>query len=106
MPLGGMRTMPRSPSSRERRRPAALERCRSAARLEWIDWADCDEALAAATEAAALLRTTPPVTLARFLDVFVARIEARQSELVEMAHAETGLPRRVDGEWRRGPVAQ
>jgi NADP-dependent aldehyde dehydrogenase len=57
-------------------------------------WADCDAALSAATEAAAQLRTSPPETLARFLDAFAARIEARQAELVEMAHAETGLPQK------------
>lgn len=57
------------------------------------DWADCDAALAAATEAAALLRTSPSEKRALFLDGFAARIEARKAELVELAHAETGLPR-------------
>lgn len=55
-------------------------------------WVDCDAALTAATEAAALLRTSPPEKLAAFLDAFAARIEVRQAELVAMAHAETGLP--------------
>ena len=56
------------------------------------EWADCDAALAAATEAAALLRATPPEKLASFLYGYAARIEARKAELVDMAHAETGLP--------------
>ena len=55
-------------------------------------WADCDDALAAATEAAAALRALPPERIAAFLDAFAARIEARAGELVEMAHRETGLP--------------
>ena len=57
-------------------------------------WADCDEALAAATEAAAVLRATPPGRIAAFLEAFATRIEARAAELVELAHLETGLPRR------------
>lgn len=79
------------------------------------DWADCDEALAAASEAAAELRTQPPETRALFLEVFAARIEARQDELVEMAHVETGLPRkprlaevelpRTTGQLRQGAAA-
>jgi NADP-dependent aldehyde dehydrogenase len=79
------------------------------------DWADCDEALAAATEAAAVLRTQPPEKRAVFLEAFAARIEARTDELVEMAHAETGLPRkprlaevelpRTTGQLRQGAAA-
>jgi alpha-ketoglutaric semialdehyde dehydrogenase len=57
-------------------------------------WADCDEALTAATEAAAALRAASPGRIADFLEKFAARIEARAGELVEMAHLETGLPRR------------
>src|SRR5688572_21317696 len=56
-------------------------------------WADCDAALAAATAAADVLRTTPPVSIAKFLTSYAARIEARAAELVEIAHAETGLPK-------------
>jgi len=56
-------------------------------------WADCDAALAAATEAAAILRTLPPAQIARFLNRFADRIEARKAELVELTHAETGLPK-------------
>jgi len=57
------------------------------------DWADCDAALAAATSAAAVLRASPPDTIAAFLEAYAGRIEARKAELVEMAHAETGLPK-------------
>ena len=57
------------------------------------DWADCDDALDAAAEAASILRTTLPEPIAKFLTRFAERIEARKSELVETAHAETGLPK-------------
>ena len=56
-------------------------------------WADCDDALNAAAEAAAILRTLPPEQIAKFLTRFAERIEARKSELVETAHAETALPK-------------
>ena len=55
-------------------------------------WADCDEALTAAARAAVFLRSTPPEKIARFLSLYADRIDARADELVEMAHAETGLP--------------
>jgi len=57
------------------------------------DWADCDAALAAATAAAAVLRASPPDQIAAFLDAYAGRIEARKAELVDVAHAETGLPK-------------
>ena len=57
-------------------------------------WADCDAALDAAVEAGEALRRTPPDEIARFLTRFAERIEARASELVEAAHAETGLARK------------
>ena len=41
-------------------------------------WADCDDALNAAIEAAGILRTTPPETIAKFLTRFAERIEARK----------------------------
>ena len=44
------------------------------------DWADCDAALAAATAAAAVLRTSPPDAIAAFLDAYAGRIEARKAE--------------------------
>jgi NADP-dependent aldehyde dehydrogenase len=56
-------------------------------------WADCSAALDAATEAADVLRTAPPQQLAKFLTRFAERIETRKADLVETAHAETGLPK-------------
>lgn len=56
-------------------------------------WSDCDAALDAATHAAAALRNISPAQIAQFLTRFAERIEARKSELVEIAHAETGLPK-------------
>jgi alpha-ketoglutaric semialdehyde dehydrogenase len=56
-------------------------------------WADCDAALNAATEAAAVLRTTSPDQLAKFLTRYAERLEARKAELVDIAHAETALPK-------------
>jgi NADP-dependent aldehyde dehydrogenase len=57
------------------------------------DWADCDAALASATAAAAVLRASAPDKIAAFLDAYAGRIEARKAEIVDMAHAETGLPK-------------
>ena len=56
-------------------------------------WPDCEDALNAATAAAALLRTAPPKQIANFLIRFAERIESRKAELVEAAHAETALPK-------------
>jgi 2,5-dioxopentanoate dehydrogenase len=56
-------------------------------------WADCDDALNAAAEAAVQLRTAPPQQIAKFLTRFADGIEARKTELVETAHAETALPK-------------
>jgi NADP-dependent aldehyde dehydrogenase len=56
-------------------------------------WADCNAALTAATEAAAILRCTPAEKIAQFLETFAARIEKRATELVETAHRETGYPK-------------
>src|SRR6185503_11680442 len=79
------------------------------------EWADCDAALDAATAAAAHLRTVPPETRALFLEAFARRIEVRKDELVETAHAETGLPKaprlaevelpRTTGQLRQGAAA-
>src|SRR5206468_3543349 len=78
-------------------------------------WADCDAALDAAVDAARELRTVPPEHIANFLTRFAERIEARAAELVEAAHAETGLakkPRLADvelprttGQLRQGAAA-
>jgi 2,5-dioxopentanoate dehydrogenase len=57
-------------------------------------WADCDAALDAAAEAARALRSTAPEQIAAFLDRFAERIEMRAAELVDAAHAETGLARK------------
>ena len=54
---------------------------------------DCDAALEAAAAAAEVLRAMPGERLAQFLEDFAARIEARAGELVDMAHAETALPK-------------
>jgi 2,5-dioxopentanoate dehydrogenase len=56
-------------------------------------WADCDDALNAAGAAAAILRTVPPEQIAKFLTCFAGRIETRKVEIVDMAHAETALPK-------------
>ena len=78
-------------------------------------WADCDAALDAAVDAARELRVTPPEQIARFLTRFAERIEARAGELVDAAHAETGLPKkprladvelpRTTGQLRQGAAA-
>jgi NADP-dependent aldehyde dehydrogenase len=78
-------------------------------------WKDCDEALTAAVEAAAVLRRVPAEKIAAFLEAFAARIEARKDDFVAMAHAETGLPKaprladvefpRTTGQLRQGAAA-
>ena len=55
-------------------------------------WADCDEALSAAAEAAAALRRTAPSQIATFLRRFAERIEARATQIIELANLETGYP--------------
>ena len=55
-------------------------------------WDDVEAALEAATAAAVELRRLPPARLAEFLDRYAARLEAVAGELVDLAHAETGLP--------------
>ena len=67
-------------------------------------WADCDAALNAAAAAAAELRKLPPEKIVSFLTCYAERIEARKTELVEVAHAETALaktPRLADVELPR-----
>lgn len=67
-------------------------------------WADIDEALDAAADAAVQLRRTDPEKIAAFLEDFASRIEAARDELVEAAHQETGLaksPRLADVELPR-----
>lgn len=67
-------------------------------------WSDCDAALEAAAEAARMMAELPRETIAAFLDAYADRIEASSEALVDMAHAETGLPkspRLADGELPR-----
>ena len=54
-------------------------------------WSDVDAALAAAVEAAAALTQLPGEAIARFLECYAGRLEARGDDLVMLAHAETGL---------------
>jgi len=56
------------------------------------DWPDCEAALNAATEAAAILRTLDPEPIAAFLDAYAANIESNATAIVAAAHEETGLP--------------
>lgn len=56
-------------------------------------WQDCDAALAAATAAWDELQKLPSERIALFLEDYAARIEARKEPLVELAHAETALPK-------------
>jgi NADP-dependent aldehyde dehydrogenase len=56
-------------------------------------WSDCDKVLQAASEAAAELRSMTSDQVAKFLEDFANRIEQHADELVEMAHAETALPK-------------
>jgi NADP-dependent aldehyde dehydrogenase len=55
-------------------------------------WKDCDAALTAAAEAAVALRRTAPEKIAQFLNKFADRLDARKTELAQMAHLETALP--------------
>jgi NADP-dependent aldehyde dehydrogenase len=54
-------------------------------------WADCEVALSAAADAASALRVASPALISRFLNRLADRIEARASQIVEMAHSETAL---------------
>lgn len=55
-------------------------------------WAECEQALDAATAAFVELRKMPRGRVAEFLEAYAARIEARSEEIRELAAAETGLP--------------
>lgn len=56
-------------------------------------WADCDAALHSAATAADAMRSLSGEQIASFLEAYSDRIEARKDDLVEMAHAETALPK-------------
>lgn len=55
-------------------------------------WADCDEALTAASDAFVEMQTMDRAKIALFLETFAAQIEERKDELVDLAHRETALP--------------
>lgn len=55
-------------------------------------WADCEEALAAASEAFTQMRRLPDAARADFLEALAASIESRADQIVAQAHQETGLP--------------
>jgi len=55
-------------------------------------WSDCERALTHSAEAAKQLRNISPAMIAAFLERYAERIEERASELVDIAHQETGLP--------------
>ena len=55
-------------------------------------WAECEKALDAAVVAFSKLRRLPRVNVARFLEKFADRIEARSAEICELASRETALP--------------
>ena len=54
--------------------------------------ADVEQALAAASAAAPQLATADPERIAAFLDASATALEADADTLVQLAHAETGLP--------------
>src|SRR6266851_58214 len=67
-------------------------------------WSDCDAALAAATKAAAELRTIDPAKIAAFLEAYANNIEAAAATIVATAAEETALhvtPRLKDVELPR-----
>lgn len=57
-------------------------------------WEDCEAVLTAAAEAFDIMRALPRERLARFLEAYAERIEARRGELVDTAAIETALPAR------------
>ena len=55
-------------------------------------WAECEAALDAATACFEQLRKTPRQDIAKFLDAYADRIDARSEEIRTMAAQETALP--------------
>jgi NADP-dependent aldehyde dehydrogenase len=55
-------------------------------------WSDCNAALEASATAAVALRRLPAERIAKFLEVYADRIEARKDAIAEMANLETALP--------------
>jgi NADP-dependent aldehyde dehydrogenase len=56
-------------------------------------WSDCDAALDAAVRAADALRGLDASKIADFLRAYADRLDARQDEICELAHRESGLPK-------------
>lgn len=57
------------------------------------EWSHCDQALTAAQQAFATLRSTSNACIVNFLEAYASLIEADKDALVEIAHLETGLPK-------------
>jgi alpha-ketoglutaric semialdehyde dehydrogenase len=55
-------------------------------------WADCEQALEAAADAAQKLRATSPETIGRFLQRYAERIEQGRPQICQTAQRETGYP--------------
>ncbi|MEM8945732.1 MAG: aldehyde dehydrogenase (NADP(+)) [Planctomycetota bacterium] len=55
-------------------------------------WGECERALNAAAEAFAVMRGLPSDRIARFLENYAERIDARAEEIAACAHLETALP--------------
>ncbi|HEV3340162.1 MAG TPA: aldehyde dehydrogenase (NADP(+)) [Pirellulales bacterium] len=55
-------------------------------------WADCEQALEAAADAAEKLRTLEPESVARFLERYAERIEQKAPQICQTAQRETGYP--------------
>src|SRR5665213_78969 len=89
--IGGQWRAANATSSFHAENPATGEKFSEAYPVS--SWADCDAALNAALAAAEILRTVPPEQLAKFLTRYAQRIDARKTELAEIAHAETALPK-------------
>jgi len=89
--IGGQWRAANATSSFHAENPATGEKFSEAYPVS--SWADCDAALNAALAAAEILRTVPPEQLAKFLTRYAERIDARKTELAEIAHAETALPK-------------
>lgn len=57
------------------------------------DWSQCDQALTAAQQAFATLRSGSNECIVNFLEAYASLIEKDKDALVEIAHLETGLPK-------------
>jgi 2,5-dioxopentanoate dehydrogenase len=57
------------------------------------DWADCELALSSAASAFTAMKSLSPDAIATFLEKYASLIEGDKEGLVDIAHAETGLPK-------------